>query len=69
MILIFDQSITQAPGINLRRLYKGITPILVAPIILIVLLFQVRQPRVSDQGSGGEKIRFSPSILSPYATR
>ena len=29
----------QAPGINLGQLYKGIAPFLVAPIILIILLF------------------------------
>ncbi|MGI9449909.1 MAG: TRAP transporter large permease subunit, partial [Geminicoccaceae bacterium] len=29
----------QAPGINLGQLYKGITPFLVAPIVLIILLF------------------------------
>ena len=30
---------------------------------------EVQQPRVRDRGSDGEKIRFSPSILPPYARR
>jgi TRAP-type C4-dicarboxylate transport system permease large subunit len=30
---------SQAPGIDLRQLYKSILPFLLAPIILIVLLF------------------------------
>ena len=30
---------------------------------------EVQQPRVRDRGSDGEKIRFSPSILPPYAQR
>ena len=29
----------------------------------------VRQPRVRDRGGDGEKIRFSPAILPPYARR
>jgi transposase-like protein len=29
----------------------------------------VQQPRVRDRGGGGEKIRFSPAILPPYARR
>jgi transposase-like protein len=29
----------------------------------------VQQPRVRDRGSEGEKIRFSPAILPPYARR
>lgn len=28
-----------APGINLRKLYRGIVPFLVAPVVLIILLF------------------------------
>ena len=30
---------------------------------------EVQQPRVRDRGSDGEKIRFSPAILPPYARR
>jgi transposase-like protein len=30
---------------------------------------EVQQPRVRDRGSNGEKIRFSPAILPPYARR
>ena len=30
---------------------------------------EVQQPRVRDRGSDDEKIRFSPSILPPYARR
>lgn len=33
----------QAPGINLGQLYRGIVPFLVAPVILIILLFQFPQ--------------------------
>ena len=29
----------------------------------------VRQPRVRDRGTGGERIRFSPAILPAYARR
>ena len=30
---------------------------------------QVRQPRLRDRGAGGERIKFTPSILPPYARR
>lgn len=30
---------------------------------------EVQQPRVRDRGNDGEKIRFSPAILRPYARR
>ena len=30
---------------------------------------EVQQPRVRDRGNDGEKIRFSPAILPPYARR
>ncbi len=30
---------------------------------------QVRQPRLRDRGKGGERIKFTPSILPPYARR
>ena len=30
---------------------------------------QVRQPRLRDRGTDGERIKFTPSILPPYARR
>src|ERR1700693_3422227 len=30
---------------------------------------QVHQPRLRDRGAGGERIKFRPSILPPYARR
>ena len=30
---------------------------------------QVRQPRLRDRGAGGERLKFTPAILPPYARR